>query len=383
MTLSYKEIGPSGTVQIHQVTTKKDLKHFINLPYQLRKNDPYWIPPLKAEQKKIFDIRRNSLFKHIKHQFFMLKNNGQFTGRIAAYINPEVNQYLNEKLGFIGYYECIDDENSANLLLKTAEKWLSEQGVEKIRGQWNFESQDIGLVIEGYQVPPVILSSQNPPFYNDHFQQFGFGKIKELFVYGCDVASGYTFPYRFINYTDLIARRYKITIRSINMDKLAEETRLIVRLTNEALADNWGFYPVHESEADEIARDLKQIINPDIVLFAEADGQPIGYLLALPDINSILQNLNGRLFPVGIFKLISGIKKINRFRVWSLAILKPYQQKGVSALLFRKLNETLGHKMPYVEANWVLEDNASMNNAMKHLKFVLIKKYRIYEKRLK
>lgn len=377
------ENGLNKPVLIQKVTTKKDLKHFINLPYRLRKNDPQWIPPLRVEQKKIFNPHRYSIYKHIKHRFFLLRNNGQYTGRIAAYINPEVNQYLNEKLGFIGYYECVNNSNSAGMLLSAAQEWLKKQGVEKIRGQWNFESQDIGLVIDGYQVPPVILSSQNPPFYNDHFQRFGFAKIKDLLVYGCDVASGYAFPHRFINYTDLIARRYNITIRSINMDKLAEETRLIVRLTNEALADNWGFYPVHESEADEIARDLKQIINPDIVLFAEAEGKAIGYLLALPDINSLLKEIDGRLFPLGIFKLISGIKKINRYRVWSLAIVKPYQQKGVSALLFRKLNETLGHKMPYVEANWVLEDNASMNNAMKHLKFVLIKKYRIYEKVLK
>lgn len=370
-------------MHIHPVSGGKQLKKFISLPYKLRKDDPVWIPPLRIEQKKLFDSKQNSIFRQIKYQFFLLKNERQVIGRIAAYINPGLNDYLKEYLGFIGYYECIDDPQAGQMLLKAAQDWLFSQDAKIMRGQWNFETQDIGLVIDGYDIPPVILSSQNPPCYNDHFEQFGMRKAKDLLVYNCNIAAGYTMPKRFIHFTDRIAKRYKVRIRPINMKNLKEETRLIVHLTNKALAGNWGFYPVHESEADEIAREFKKIIDPKIVLFAEVDGQSVGYILALPDINCLLKDMNGRLFPIGLLKLLTGMKKINRYRIWSLVILKPYQQKGVSALLFRRLNEVLSPKKPYVEANWVLEDNALMNNAMQQLNFDLVKKYRIYEKEIK
>ncbi len=164
------------------------------------------------------------------------------------------------------------------------------------------------------------------------------------------------------------------------MKNLVEEARIIVRLTNESIGNNWGFYPVDESEAEQIAADLKMIVNPEVVLIAEVDGEPIGYMITLPDVNYILKDMHGRLFPIGIFKLLCGIKKLKRYRIWALGLLSPYQKKGISVLMFRRLNDILANKDVYIEANWVLEDNALMNNALIQLKFDLVKKYRIYEK---
>jgi GNAT superfamily N-acetyltransferase len=358
------------------------LKQFIRLPYRLHRSLSNWIPPLYLDQKNIFHPKTNRLLQHCEYQLFLLRQGIDWIGRIAVYINREANRYRNERIGYFGHYECTDDFDSSRLLLGQAESWLQERGMVSMRGPWNFVSQDMGLICEGYQVPPVILSSHNPPYYNEQMKAGGMHKVKDLLVYACDTAGGYRIPQRFVNFSEGIAKRYGVRIRSLNMKNLLQEARAIVRLTNESLQGNWGFYPVEESEAEQIARDLKLIIHPEAVLIAEVDDRPIGYLLALPDVNHILKNMNGRLFPIGLFKLFFGIKKLTRYRVWAMGIQKPYQQRGVSILLIRRLNEILAPRGVYVEANWVLEDNALMNNALRRMKFDMIKKYRIYEKSL-
>ncbi len=367
-------------MNIQEVKTQTDLRKFINFPYQFHRHASNWIPPLRLDQKNIFNPKKNSTLSHCEYQFFLLYENSKIIGRIVSYINHNANQYWHEKIGFFGYYDCIDYQHAASLLLKAVEKWLVDRGIEKMRGQWNFVSQDIGFIYEGFDIPPIVLSSYNPPYYNNQMVDFGMQKAKDLLVYSCDITNGYKIPSRFLEFTDRIAERYRVTVRSINMKNLVEDTKIIVRLTNESIADNWGFYPVDEAEANQIAADLKMIVHPEVVLIAEIDGKPIGYIITLPDVNYILKDLNGRLFPFGIFKLLRGIKNIKRYRIWALGLLPPYQKKGISVLLFRRLNDILGDKDVYVEANWVLEDNALMNNALSQLKFDLIKRYRIYEK---
>lgn len=298
------------------------------------------------------------------------------------YVNGAANKYWQAKVGFFGHYECIDDAGAAVMLLETAEKWLKERGMQAMRGQWNLVSQDIGFVYEGFDLPPTVLSSYNPPYYNRQMVQYGMEKARDLLVYNADLSKGYKLPERFFSFTDKIARRYGIKIRTIDMKRLVEDTRIIVRLTNESLKDNWGYYPVAESEAENIAADLKMIIHPEVVFIAEVEGRPIGYMLAIPDVNDILKHMPGRLFPLGIFKLLRGIKKINRYRIWAMGILPEYQKRGVSVLMFRRLNDIAAPRGSYLEANWVLEDNALMNNALIKLELDLVKKYRIYEKKI-
>ena len=252
-----------------------------------------------------------------------------------------------------------------------------------MRGPWSFVTQDFGWIIEGFDLPPVVLSSYNHTYYNDQLLQNGFSKVKDMLVYNCDVSKGYIIPDRFISFTERIAKRYKVSVRPIDMKNLVKDATTIVQITNQSLGDNWGFYPVDESEAEDMATDLKSIIHPEAVLIAEIDGNPIGYLLAIPDVNYLLKELNGRLLPAGIFKLIFGLKKLRRYRIWAMGVLPEYQQKGISVLLFKKLNEVLAPRYVYVEANYVLEDNHLMNNALNQLKFNLVKKYRVYDKELK
>jgi hypothetical protein len=370
-------------MKIQPINSKSLLNTFIDFPHKLHKNTHNWIAPLKLDQKNIFNPKKNSALSHCDYELFLLYNEKKIIGRIAAYVNHVANDYWGEKIGFFGHYECINNQQAANLLLSTAEKWLKSKGAKIMRGQWNFGTQDIGFICEGFDLAPTILSSYNPPFYNDHVFNFGMKKAKDLLVYNCDSGKGYQIPERFLRLTDKIAQRYGVIVRPIDKKKMVEETRIIVKLTNASIADNWGFYPVDESEAEQIAADLKLIVDPEIVLIAEVKGEPVGYILTLPDINDILKNMNGRLLPTGIFKLLFGIKKLNRYRIWAMGFSKPFQKKGISVLMFHRLHEVLAQKNFYVEANWVLEDNYLMNNALVQLNFDLVKKYRIYEKEIR
>ena len=369
-------------MEIQQVANKKQLNEFISFPYSFYKNSPAWIPPLRLDQRDIFSAKKNRILQHSDYAFFLLKKEKEIVGRIAVYIDKIAISYWKEKVGFFGHYECIEDSEAANLLLSTAENWLRERGMKKMRGPWNLVSQDIGFVFDGFDVVPTIMSSFNPPYYNEQVQKFGLSKAKDLLVYSCDTGKGYQIPERFLKFTDAIVKRYGVTVRPINMKKIKEDAHTIVWLTNESLKNNWGYYPIEDDEAEQIAADLKMIVHPEVVLIAEVDGKPIGYIITLPDVNDILKDLNGKLFPLGIFKLLRGVKKLNRYRIWALGILEPYQKKGISVLMFRRLHEALSSRNVYVEANWVLEDNDLMNNALRRLKFDLVKRYRIYQKNI-
>lgn len=369
-------------MKIQPVQTRRQWLEFVKLPYKLYFQNQRWIPPLLSEQKKIFNPKTNSMLQHCDYQLFLLKREKKIIGRIAVFYDPASNQHWGDSIGLFGSYECIDDPAAASLLFQTAEDWLRAQKMTKMRGPWSFVSQDWGFIVEGFDLAPVIMSSYNPPFYNEHVTAFGLEKIKDLWVYNCDLGQGYQMPERFFKFNQAIQQRYQVDIRPIRMDKLVEEARIIVRLANLSTSDNWGFCPVSESESVAIAADLKLIVHPEAVLIAEIKGEPIGYLVSLPDVNCLLTNRKGRLWPTGIFKLLFGLKKINRYRIWALGIVPKYQKKGITILLFSKLNEAVTLRKPYIEANYVLEDNHLMNNALRRLEFNLVKKYRIYEKAL-
>jgi len=177
-------------MKIQAVATRSDLKRFIDFPYHLHRHTPNWIPPLKFDQKNIFNPKKNSVLQHCEYRFFLLYDNEKIIGRIAAFVNHVANDYWKEKIGFFGHYECIHDQNSSSILLQTAEDWLRQRGIEKMRGQWNFVSQDIGFISEGFDIPPIVLSTYNPPYYNDQVIAFGMKKAKDLLVYSCDLAKG-------------------------------------------------------------------------------------------------------------------------------------------------------------------------------------------------
>jgi ribosomal protein S18 acetylase RimI-like enzyme len=368
------------TMEIKPVESSQDLKEFINLPYNLYKKDANWVAPLRSEQKNQFIPIKNPMLDHCRYQLFLLWSDGQVVGRIAAFVDQLALEAWKQPIGLFGSFECIPDPAGADLLLNAAREWNHSQGMRFLRGPWSFASQEWGMVIEGYSPPPVILAPYNPPFYNDFMTSFGLKKVKDLLVYVIDASEGYQVPEKYLTITDKIENRFHVKVRSVNMNALEADVMTIMSIANQSIADNWGFYPVTESESRAMARDLKQIVNPRAVLIAEDNkGKPIGFAISLPDINLLLRNYNGRLFPFNWLKLILNLKKINQYRMWALGVIPEYQGKAIDTLLYKKTYEAIYNPTVRVEINYVLEDNQRMNNTLTRLGVKPLRRYRIYE----
>ncbi|MDI7277407.1 MAG: N-acetyltransferase [Anaerolineae bacterium] len=367
-------------MDIRPVRTQADLRRFVDLPYRLYRHDPIWVPPLRSEQWAQFDPRRNPMLDHCEHALFLLEDGGQVVGRISAFVDRLALEHWRQPIGLFGSYECVEDDQAAQLLLGAAREWLRQHHMAAMRGPWSFASQEWGLVVDGYTPPPVLLAPYNPPYYNRHLEAFGLEKAKDLLVYYADAAEGYRIPERYLTLTDRVQQRYGVTVRTADMAHLADEVAAIVAMANRAIADNWGFYPVTEAEGRALARDLRQVLDPRGALIAEGpDGRPIGFCLALPDVNLLLRGLNGRLFPLGWLKLLWGLPRLRQYRLWALGVVPEYQGKAVDALLYRRTYENLAPRRVRVEINYVLEDNVRMNNALRNLGVKYLRRYRVYE----
>ncbi len=367
-------------MQISVVETRQDLSAFIRFPYRLYRHDPNWIAPLRSEQWAQFDPEKNPMLDHCETRLFLLKDQGQVIGRCSAFIDTLAVEHWGEPIGLFGSFECIQDEKAAHLLLSAAQNWLVQHGMKAMRGPWSFASQEWGLEVEGGSRPPVILAPHNPPFYADYFDSFGLQKAMDLIAYLADMGNGYQMPERYLTLTDRIQERYGVTVRPVNLDDLEAEVMTIVELSNRSISENWGYYPVTMAEARAMARDLKQIVNPEALLIAEdSEGQPIGFGLSLPDVNTLLKGLNGRLFPFGWLKLLLGIKKIKQYRMWALGVVPEYQGKAIDTLLYKATHEALKDLPVCMEINYVLENNHRMNNALLKMGVTPIRRYRVFE----
>lgn len=379
-------------MHIRPVTTRKDLAAFLDLPYRLYKNDPVWVPPLRDEQRGQFDPERNPLLDHCEWQLFLLEENGKTIGRIAAFIDLLAINFWKERIGLFGYYECLRDPSTAlgaspdaaRLLLEAARSWLRSRKCTSMRGPWSFVSQEWGLVVEGFEPSPVVMAPYNPPYYEKHLTDFGLEKVKDLLCWYISAAEGYQIPERIMHLTEAVQKRCNVHVRQLDMKRYDEEVKIIIELANSTIIDNWGYSPVTEAEIQAMARDMKPVLQPKGVLFAEdADGRPIGFAITLPDVNSLLKGLNGHLFPFGFIKLLWGIPRLRRYRMFALGVIPEYQGKAVDSLLYRAMHERLYAPDTWMEINYVLEDNWPMVNAIKKLEATPLRRYRVYEMKIR
>lgn len=369
-------------MKILPVNSAPQLRQFINLPYQLYRDHALWIPPLRLEQKKLFAQSQNIVLQKCPYQLFIAVQGAKCLARAAVFIDGTYNAYWQEKTGFFGSFECINDNDVAAALLKTCEEWLRERDSKNMRGPINFESQNWGFVFDGFMFSPRIMAPFNPPFYNDLVVNCGFTKAKDLEVYAAHVAD-YEIPERFTRHQERLMQKYQLTVRSVRMKKLVEDVRIILDLNNRSVAGNWGVAPVSLDEAEKIANDLKAIVRPDLILIIEAMGQPIAFLIVVPEIYTVIKDLNGRLFPFGFFRLLARLKKINEFRFWALGVVPEYQRRGIDSLLYLTIYKILRKQNVYVEANYILEDNFAMKDAVLKLGMKKVRTYRVYEKQIR
>lgn len=367
-------------MEVRLVQSTADLRAFIRLPYALYRSDPNWVAPLRSEQWAQFDPRKNPMLAHCEYALFLVEQAGRVVGRVSAFTDRLALEHWGQPIGLFGSYECVDDPQAARMLLGAAGDWLARRGMKTMRGPWSFASQEWGLVVEGFTPPPVILAPYNPPYYNDQLADFGLRKAMDLLVYEADARKGYTFPERYLTLTEIVQKRYGVRVRPIDMHNLEQEVLVMLDMANRSISDNWGFYPVTGAEGRAMARDLKAIVNPKALLIAEdSAGRPIGFAMSLPDVNCLLRGLNGRLLPFGWLKLLTGLRRLNQYRIWALGVIPEYQGKAIDTLLYRATYQAIFSKDLRVEINYVLETNDRMNNALLKLGVRPARRYRVYE----
>ncbi|MGA1846143.1 N-acetyltransferase [Deferribacter abyssi] len=364
---------------IKEVKNKSDLLKFIKFPIELYKSCPYYVPHLTIERKEFFNPRKNPFFNHAETAFFLAYKNKKIVGRIAAIIDHNFIQFHGEQTGYFGFIDFVNDIEVIRKLFENTLNYLKSKNIKKVIGPFNFSTNhEIGILLDSFNLPPVIMMTYNYEYYPHLIESCGFKKEKDVLAYKMEVED---FPERAKKAYNLLKNRLNITLRSVNIKKFYEELELIKEIYNNAWEKNWGFVPMTDEEFDFMAKNLKNIIIPDLCIIAEYNNKPVGFSLALPDINQILIKLNGKLFPFGIFKFITGFKKIDFARVITLGIVKEFRNRGLDYLLYYKTFENgFKHGFYKGELSWILEDNKPMNLALQKMGASVYKTYRIYSK---
>lgn len=371
-----------ANVEVIEVESSSQLNQFIDYPSKLYKDDPNYVAHLKMERKEFFDFDKNPFYKLAKVKLFLAKKEGKVCGRIATCVNYQHNQYHEENVGFFGFFECPDDYEIAQLLLKVAMIHLKKEGAEKMRGPMNFSTNhECGFLVEGFDSPPSVMMTYNQPYLPKLAEKFGLRKAMDLLALKVSKEGGIS-P-RIEKVVNRLAERSNFKIRSLNMKNFDKEVELIRNVYNSAWQHNWGFVPMTEDEFNYTAKDLKQVVDPDIVFVVEHEGKPVAFSLALPDINKALIYLKGKLLPFGILKLLWHTKiknKVKSARLVTFGVVPEYQKRGLDSLLFLHTFKTgVSKGYDFAELSWILETNDLMRNSAKEMGAVPYKKYRIVE----
>ena len=370
-------------IEILPVNSHKELKNFVNLPAVIYRNDSVWVPPLWVSEYKEYRDKENTVLAHSDYQLLLAYSGKEVVGRVIVYIDHNFNSFYKSKTGFFGAFEAIDGSSAGTALLRAAEAWLYEKGMNTVRGPIDPVAEKWGFVVSGYSQDQIFMSPHNPPYYNDLVTAEGYFKAKDLLVYSVDMGNNYKIPERINKFSEfLIKRKPNFSVRRIDLKNINSEAEHIWKIMNAAVSGNWGYVPIEIDEVRDLVKKLKEIVDPDAVLFVEDNGVPVGCALGFPDINRIIKKNKGHMFPFGFLRFIFGLKKIRDYRLWALAVLEEYHGMGLDVLLYAELYKALLPKKVRMEANYILEDNVHIRNALEKLGMVQIKSYRVYEKKL-
>jgi hypothetical protein len=377
-----------SSLTIRPVASKADRKAFVDFAWEVYRNDPAWIPPLKDEVHGLLSPRKNPWFEHARAGLFLAERNGRVAGRISAQVDDLVLDQMGAGTGQWGMFEALDGETAAELI-KTAEGWLREQGMTRALGPISLSIWDEpGLEIEGFEEPPTAMMAHHRPEYRQWIEAAGYTKAKDLITYALDIT----------NWQDplidrLIAageRNPRIRIRTVDKSRFDEEARLILNLLNDAWSNNWGYVPLTESEIAYAGKKLKPIIFEELVRIAEVDGEAVAFMLTIPDINELTKDLNGELFPFNWIKLLWRLRKpkTRRLRVPLMGVAKSLHGSRLASQLafmmieFTRRDAVSKFGATHGEFGWILEDNKGMLSIAQLPGATLNHRYRIYKKAL-
>lgn len=370
-------------VEIVTVSNKKLLTKFIDFPHELYKADPFYVPELFIAQRDMLTKGKHPFHEHAKMQLFLAVDNENVVGRVAAIVNGNHNTIKNVREGFFGFFDSINDKSVTQLLLGAAQAWLKENGQTSITGPVNFSTNDTcGLLIEGFDGPPVAMMPYNAPYYLDLLEDFGFTKKVDLRAYKYTVGNYNDRAVSLLEGLEKRLQRNHIIIRKISLKNFKQEAIALREVYNKAWDKNMGFVPMTDKEFDYTAKDLKLVMDTDFCYIAEQEGKIVGFALAIPDINQTLIKIKkGRLFPTGLIKLLMGKKKINGIRILLLGVIDGYRKLGIEACLYGSIIKAFkARDFQYAEASWTLENNEMVNRPIENIGGKLYRQYRILEK---
>lgn len=370
-------------IEIIEADSKKLVKKFIQLPFEIYKDNEYWVPPLNMDIVSRLDTKKNPFYEFSERILFLAVQNGKIVGRIAGIENRLHNEIHNENIAFFGFFEAFNNQEVANKLFEAVENWANKKGFDAVRGPANPSSNDeYGLLIEGFDDLPRLMMPYNPPYYLTLIENYGYTKAKDLLAY--EILNKYIFESEKIRRgVEIVRQRTRVKIKSIDMSNFNSELKKVKHIYNNAWQPNWGFVPFTEKQIDAVAKEMKPLITQDLVIFAEIDDKPVGFALVMLDYNQIFKSMKGKLFPFGFLKLFTKKKEISWARVLILGVLPEYQKRGIDTVMYYEITErALKNGISRGEASWILEDNEMIKRGMEQLNGRIYKKFRVFEKKI-
>jgi len=378
----------NDSITIEPVITRRERRAFVDFAWQIYRDDAAWVPPLKAEVHALIDPARNPWFEHGQAALWVARRNGSIVGRISAQVDQLVLEHMNPGLGQWGMFEALDAQVSASLI-KQAERWLREQGMTAAMGPMSLSIWDEpGLLIEGFDQPPVAMMGHHRPAYKAWIEAAGYAKAKDLVTYDLNIDKDQ--PELIKKMVAATERNARICIRNVDKSKFARDSAIILNLLNDSWSDNWGFVPLTDAEIAYAGKKLKPIIFEDLVRIAELDGEPVGFMLTIPDVNEMIRDLDGELYPLGFVKLLWRLRKpkVRRIRVPLMGVSKKLHGTRLGGQIAYTLIEYIrracveNYGVRQGEFGWVLEDNQGMMSIAALPGAVINHRYRVYEKAL-
>ena len=379
------KVSPEAPLCIKAVEGRRVLRHFLRLPWRFYTGDPSWIPPLLLERREHLSPR-NPFFDHARYRAWVAYRNKKPVGRISAQIDRLHLERYKDATGFFGLLEAEDDPEVFQTLLHTAETWLRSQGMLRILGPFNLSiNQECGVLVEGFDAPPMVMMGHARPYYAGRLEEQGYGKAKDLLAYR--ISADFTLSPAM---ESLMARAAKrVQVRSLRRRRFPEELKILQDIFEDAWSNNWGFVPFTAREFQHVGQMLRLLVHDDFVQIAEVDGEPAAMIVAFPNVNEAVRDLNGRLFPWNWLKLLWRLKVRHpkTARVPLMGVRKQYQNSRLGAALALLVIATLREfgmrrGVREVELSWILEDNAGTRNIIEALGGTVYKRYRIYGKEL-
>lgn len=353
--------------QVHKVRSKKDIKDFTMLPFSLYEDSSGWVAPLISEYKKYIQGHNNMLLQAGPHEKILVKRGNKTVGRLLVGINEPLNDYHGLKDAYLSQFESIDDERVGQLLLRFAEEWAKEQGMNRLKGPLSLPGGDDnrGFIIDNFESLTSVMNTYNKPYYNDFLLNFGFQKYLDVYAYEGMLEEEKLIKYQRI--VPLLMKRYNFRLDNVNIkdkEKLYKDAMDIKQVIEQAMPRDWeDFMPLTKEEINHIVDQLAPVADPDFIFIARSneDDRPIGFNITLPDYNQLLKKMKGRLFPTGIFTFLLKRKTIDRGRMLVLFVIPEYQKKGVTgAIYLASQNNAMKKGYKRVEGSTIWEYNLPM-----------------------